>query len=88
MKLVIIVNKSWNLIKFRKDLIFFLKNNDCRISLVCEDQNDELDEFKKIDCDIYFTGSGFLFNSIKESIQYTFEIINLSGLKFVSFNNF
>jgi len=64
MKLVIIVNKSWNLIKFRKDLIFFLKNNDCRISLVCEDQNDELDEFKKIGCDIYFTGSGFLFNSI------------------------
>ena len=64
MKLVIIVNKSWNIIKFRKDLIIFLKNNDFKISLICEDKNDDLKEFKKIGCDIYSIGSGFNLNII------------------------
>jgi len=64
MKLVILVNKSWNLIQFRKDLIFFLKNNNFNISLVCEDKNNELNEFKKVGCDIYFIGNGFFSNVI------------------------
>ena len=64
MKLVLIVNKSWNLIKFRKDLIFFLKKNNFKISLICEDENHDLNEFKKIGCDIYFTGNKVFFNLI------------------------
>lgn len=64
MKLVIIVNKSWNLIKFRKDLIFFLKNNNFQISLVCEDHNIDLNDFKKIGCDIHCIGSNFLLNIV------------------------
>ena len=40
MKILILVNKSWNLINFRKDLIYFLKNKNIDLTLVCEDKNE------------------------------------------------
>lgn len=65
MKILILVNKSWNLINFRKDLIYFLKNKKIELTLVCEDKNENLYEFEKCGCKVFYVGSNLITNFIE-----------------------
>ena len=65
MKILILVNKSWNLINFRKDLIYFLKNKNIDLTLVCEDKNENLYEFEKLGCKVFYIGSNLISNFIQ-----------------------
>ena len=54
MKIVLLVNNSWNFINFRKDFIEFLLNKNFEVHLMCEDRNYNLNLFKNLGCKIHF----------------------------------
>lgn len=65
MRLLIIVNKSWNFINFRKELIYLLNKKEFKVTLICEDKNKNLEIFRKMGCNLEFVGNNFLLNIIK-----------------------
>ena len=54
MKIVFFVNRSWNFLKFRKELLNFFANKHYDIYLLCSNDGTNIDEFRKIGCKIIY----------------------------------